>query len=111
MEAIEECDKVVILAWEAPSVRHLKFDLIGYRRLLGRLPGMPDGGFVVVKPIKAALRVRFGHDDGRSAVSAADISHSCPEFESGVHACQRRNPGCDKVSRVTRPEEALGADE
>jgi hypothetical protein len=54
---------------------------------------------------------RLRHDDGRRAVTAADIRHPGALFEPVGHAVQGREPFRDEVALVAGSEEPLGAAE
>src|SRR5206468_79287 len=77
--------------------------------LAGALPGDLDGAVVEVVAVDARLREGAGEQDGRRAVSAADVGDPAAVGEPVGHTGQGRDPLGGEAGGVAGPEEPLGA--
>ncbi|MNV84657.1 hypothetical protein D3C71_1785480 [compost metagenome] len=90
VQAVEETHQVMVMPRIVLGRRLFEAHPLGKPRLLGALIGGRDGRCVIVITDKSRGRKRLGHDQGRSPVSATDISHLSAGREFVDNAVQGR---------------------
>ncbi len=111
VQAVEYAHEVVVLARVVLGRGDLEGDAISDARVLCRFACALDRGVVVVESEEPRVRERFGHDDRRRAVPAADVGDLRAALQLLLDSVQGRNPLGDEVRAVAGPEESLGATE
>ena len=106
MQAVEASDQIEVLAGVVLGEPHLEFRVGADAMLGGVRGGVADRVGVEVVADELRLRERLGHQDGRPAVSAADVGHARAGFELRHHPVERGQPLRDEIVVVARPEKA-----
>ena len=109
VQAVEHRHQVVALAGVGSGRLNLEADAIAHAGLLGAQASGLDRLGVVVRTDEHRVREGAGHENRRSAVTAANVGDPGAPLELCDDAVERGQPRVDEIGVVARAKEPLAA--
>src|ERR1700757_5038752 len=111
VQAVEAGDEVIVLAGKGRGRRYLKCDAVAELLLLRDLARSLDRFRVIVEAKELRIGKCFGHENGRCAMSAADVGYARARPQLCLYPFERRDPFAEQMRQIVGAEKSLAPDE